>query len=140
MLYIDNKELNITKSEIYVGRFINHGEKGHNICIKLEFYNEDNGNKGYLNLTAGFEKSDDICAFIDREFIGVPFDHNDNQHIFFEVFDTDKFLDTEIESRINLKLEDIRDNKFKVNFEINDALIKIKFDGVLNVIKIAKYF
>ena len=52
------------------------------------------------------------------------------------MFDTEKFLDTEIESKIIIRLEDIKDNKAKVFFELNDELIKIKFDGYLDVINI----
>ena len=71
---------------------------------------------GYLNLDAGFEKTNDINAFLNKEYNGIPFE-NDNQFIYFEVFDTEKFLDTEIESKIIIRLEDIKDNKAKVFFE-----------------------
>ncbi len=134
MLYIDDKDLRITKQEIHVGKFINHGDEGFNICIGLKFVNNDNTN-GYLNLVAGFEKTNDINAFVNKEYNGIPFE-NDNQFIYFEVFDTEKFLDTEIESKIIIRLEDIKDNKAKVFFELNDELIKIKFDGYLDVINI----
>lgn len=134
MLYIDDKDLRITKQEIHVGKFINHGDEGFNICIGLKFVNNDNTN-GYLNLDAGFEKTNDINAFVNKEYNGIPFE-NDNQFISFEVFDTEKFLDTEIESKIIIRLEDIKDNKAKVFFELNDELIKIKFDGYLDVINI----
>lgn len=134
MLYIDDKDLKITKQEIHIGKFINHGDEGFNICIGLKFVNNDNTN-GYLNLDAGFEKTNDINVFLNKEYNGIPFE-NDNQFIYFEVFDTEKFLDTEIESKIIIRLEDIKDNKAKVFFELNDELIKIKFDGYLDVINI----
>lgn len=134
MLYIDYKKLEITKQNIYVGRFTNHSEEGYNICIKLEFINNDN--KGYLHLNAGFEKNNDINAFLNKEYNGIPFENNDNQYIFFEVFDTKKFLDTEIESKIIIRLKDMKDNKVETSFEVNDELIKIKFDGCLDVINV----
>jgi len=133
MLYIDNKKLKITKQEINVGKITYNGDKGYNVCIKLEFINKDNI-KGYLNLNAGFEKINDIDKFLNKEYKGIPFE-NDNQFIYFEVFDTEKFLDTEIENKIMIKLENINEDKVKVFIELNDELIKIKFDGYLNVIK-----
>lgn len=135
MFYIDDRKLKITKQEIHVGRLINNRDEGYNICIKLEFINNDNKN-GYLHLGAGFEKNNDINAFLNKEYNGIPFESNNNQIIFFEVFDTEKFLDTEIESKIIIKLKDIKDNKVEASFELNDELIKIKFDGYLDIINI----
>lgn len=134
MFYIDNKNLKITKQEIHIGKFTNNGDEGYNVCIGLQFINDDNI-KGYLNLDAGFEKINDINVFINKEYNGIPFE-NDNQFIYFEVFDTKKFLDTEIESKIIIRIEEIKENKAKVFFELNDELIKIKFDGYLDVIKV----
>ena len=133
MLYINNKKLNITKEEIFVGPFINNGIKGYCIEIQLRFTNEDNV-KGYLNLDAGFEKSKDINIFVNREFKGVPFT-NGNTFFSFEVFDTENFYDSEIENPINLSLKNIKDNKFEVEFEVNDELIKIKYNGYLNIVE-----
>lgn len=134
MFYIDDKKLKTTQQEIYVGKFINNGDEGYNICIGLKFVNSDNIN-GYLNLDVGFEKTKDINVFLNRKYNGIPFEC-DNQFIIFEVFDTEKFLDTEIESEIVIELENIKENKVKVFFELNDKLIKIKFDGYLDIIKV----
>lgn len=134
MFYIDNKSLKITKQEVHIGKFTNNGNEGYNVCIKLKFINDDNIN-GYLNLDAGFGKNNGISFFSNREYKGIPFD-NDNQFIYFEVFDTEKFLDTEIESEIIIKFGGIKDNKVKAFFELNDELIKIKYDGYLDIINI----
>ena len=45
MFYIDDKKLKTTQQEIYVGKFINNGDEGYNICIG-KFVNSDNIN-GY---------------------------------------------------------------------------------------------
>lgn len=132
MLSIDNKKLKVTKQEIFVGNIINNGIKGYDAWITLEFINEDNV-KGYLNLDVGYEKSNDINVFLNREYNGIPF-FDDDQFIYFEVFDTEKFLDTEIESNIVIKFEDIKDNKVKVSFELNDELINIKYTGYLGIV------
>lgn len=132
MLSIDNKKLKVTKQEIFVGNIINNGIKGYDAWITLEFINEDTV-KGYLNLDVGYEKSNDINVFLNREYNGIPF-FDDDQFIYFEVFDTEKFLDTEIESNIIIKFEDIKDNKVKVSFELNDELINIKYTGYLGIV------
>lgn len=132
MLSIDNKRLKVTKQEIFVGNIINNGLDGYDVGLTLEFINEDNV-KGYLNLDVGYEKSNDINVFLNREYNGIPF-FDDDQFIYFEVFDTEKFLDTEIESNIIIKFEDIKDNKVKVSFELNDELIKIKYTGYLDIV------
>jgi len=134
MFHIDDKELKLIKQEIYVGKFTNNGDKGYNINIKLEFVNKNNI-KGYLHLDAGFEKNNNINVFINKEYNGIPF-ANDNQFICFEMFDTEKFLDTEIESKIIIKLKYIKEDQVKVFFELNDELIKIKFGGYLNIVNI----
>lgn len=132
MLSIDNKRLKVTKQEIFVGNIINNGLDGYDVGLTLEFINEDNV-KGYLNLDVGYEKSNDINVFLNREYNGIPF-FDDDQFIYFEVFDTEKFLDTEIESNIIIKFEDIKDNKVKVSFELNDELINIKYTGYLGIV------
>ena len=132
MLKIDNKKLKIIEQRIFVGRFTLNGNKGYNINIQLEFINIDNNQKGYINLDAGYEKNNDIKCFLNKDYNGIPFD-SDNQYIFFEVFDTEKFLDTEIESNIVIRIKDIKDSKVNCFFEVNDELIKIKFSGFLEI-------
>ena len=43
-------------------------------------------------------------------------------------------MDSEIESEIRIKINDIKDGKINVNFEVDDDLIKIKYDGSLMVV------
>lgn len=81
----------------------------------------------------GVEKDNDIRVFTNKEYNGVPFDSNNNQFIFFEVFDTEKFLDNEFESKIILKIKNILEGKIEVFFELDDELIKIKYDGCLDI-------
>lgn len=132
MLYIDDKKLEITKQEIFVGKFTNNGEEGSSINITLSFINAITKEKGYINVCAGFEKEKSINYFLNKEFSGVPF-ANDFPFIFFEVFDTEKFLDTEIDSKITIKIKDIKDGKIETTFELDDELIRIKYDGYLDI-------
>ena len=101
--------------------------------MKLVFINTNSNVKGYINLDAGFEKKDDINCFLNKKYYGTPLNSNDNQDIYIEVFDTEKFLDTEIEGTIRIELENNKNNKIKTFFEVNDELINIKFDGYLDI-------
>lgn len=129
MLYLDNKNIEVTDQKIFVGTYIKYGNKGYNVNMQLSFINMDTKEKGYINLDVGFEKENNITYFLNREYNGIPFEDD----IFFEVFDTEKFLDTEIESNIIITLKEIKDNKVEVSFEVNDKLIKIRYDGFLNL-------
>ena len=70
--------------------------------------------------------------FLNKEYSGLNFDGYPS--MYFEVFDMVKFLDSEIESEIRIKINDIKDGKINVNFEVDDDLIKIKYDGSLMVV------
>lgn len=69
-----------------------------------------------------------------KEYYGTPFDNADKQFIYFEVFDTEKFLDSDIESKILIQIKDITDHKVQASFVVNDELIKIEYDGYLNLV------
>ena len=131
MLCIDDKKIEITNQSFYVGKFTKYGDEGYNINFQLSFINLDSNENGYINLGAGFDKDNSIEGFLNKVYVGTPYDHSDNQFIYFEVYDTENFWDTEIESKIEIRIEDIKDDRLEVSFEVNDELIKIKFDGYL---------
>ena len=133
MLKINQNKMNLLKQTIKIGEFTKNGIKGYDININLIF--ENNNKKGYLNLSAGFENNN-ITSFINKEYRGIPFDGNVNNEInFFEVFDTEKFFDTEIENEIKLTIENIVDNKIKVIIILNDDLANIRFNGFIDIVK-----
>lgn len=133
MLVIDGKEYEVRLEEVKVGNFRLNGVEGHDVCLFLEFYDENDVN-GYINLNGGFELEEDINYFINREYKGLNFE--DGDHISFEVFDTKKFLDSEIESEIKFTVGDMEDDYIYVNIEVNDELINIKYDGKMKFIEI----
>ena len=59
MFKIDNKNLELTKEEIFVGKFILEKVEGHYLGIKLEFINKDTNKKGYINLDVDYNLSKD---------------------------------------------------------------------------------
>ena len=134
MLKINENKMNLLNQTLKIGRFTKNGIKGYDININLIF--ENNNKKGYLNLSAGFENNNIITLFINKEYRGIPFDGNINNEInFFEIFDTEKFFDTEIENEIKLTIENIVDNRIKVIIVLNDDLIDISFNGFLDIVK-----
>ena len=115
MFIIDGKEFELTNQQIKIEEYNYCKIKGYAINIHLKF------------------KDNNIKNFTNKEYIGVPFE-DFSQINWFEIFDTKKFLDTEIESKVLLRTENIANNKIKTYFELNDKLINIKFDGYLNEI------
>ena len=131
MLLIDGKEFEVTEETAFLCDISYNKVNGYNIRFELRFI--DGEKKGYINLDTGFEKDKDINLFLNRHYSGLNFDTY--PFIFFEVFDTVKFLDSEIECEIKIKINDIKDGKINVNFEVYDDLIKIKYDGNLTLVK-----
>lgn len=132
MLYIDDKKLEVTKQTISIGNYTKNGKEGYNINIYLAFINIATKENGYINLDVGFEKDNNINNFLNKEYKGNLF-QNSSDDIYLEVFDTEKFLDSEIESNITVKLKNKIDNKVNTYIEVNDELIKIKFLVLLNI-------
>lgn len=130
MLLIDRREFKVTEETAFLGNFNNNKVNGYNIRFELHFI--DGEKKGYINLDTGFEKEKDINLFLNKEYSGLNFDGY--PFMYFEVFDTVKFFDSEIECEIIIKINDIKDGKINVNFEVDDDLIKIKYDGSLIVV------
>lgn len=133
MFCIDDKKIEITEQKVFVGDYIREGDNGYNLCISLKFFNSDTGESGYLNLDVGFDSQNSIDHFTNKEYRGVPFYIDNNNDIFLELFDTEKFLDTEIEGVIIVNVLTIENDKLKVMFEVNDELIKIMYDGYLDI-------
>lgn len=118
MLLIDGREFEVTEETAFLGNISYNKVNGYNIRLELRFIDGDK--KGYINL------------FLNKEYSGLNFDGY--PFMYFEVFDTVKFLDSEIECEIRIKINDIKDGKINVNFEVDDDLIKIKYDGSLMVV------
>lgn len=71
MLHIDRKEVQIIKQQIKIGNFTNNGVKGYDLIVHLEFNNDDK--IGYLNLSVGFESTNNISDFANKKYRGIPF-------------------------------------------------------------------
>ena len=127
MLLINNKECELTQEDISFCYFTNRKILGYGLEVALKF--TINNKQGYIDLTFGYEVTDDVKLFINREYQGIPYYDN----ITIEVFDTINYYDTRIESNITIKTYDIKDNKLHLSFDVNDELINISYDGCPNI-------
>ena len=133
MFKIDNKNLELTTEEIFVGDSILNKVNGYFLGIKLEFINKDTKEKGYINLDVDFNLSNDIEVFTNKEYEGINFEQE--PFVFFEVYDTEKFLDSEIDTPIKVKIGSKEGNKINASFEVKHELINIYYEGKLDIVK-----
>ena len=133
MFKIDNKNLELTAEEIFVGDSILNKVNGYFLGIKLEFINKDTKEKGYINLDVDFNLSNDIEVFTNKEYEGINFEQE--PFVFFEVYDTEKFLDSEIDTPIKVKIGAKEGNKINASFEVKHELINIYYEGKLDIVK-----
>ena len=131
MLLIDGKEYKITEEVVYVGAHTCNNVNGYNINFEISF--NDGEDKGYLYLNTGFEKEKDINLFLNKRFTGLNF--GDYPFMFLEICDTKKYLDSEIESEITVEVMDLANCKLAVSINVDDDLIKIKYDGNMKLIE-----
>lgn len=131
MLIIDGKEYKINEEVAYVGKHICNNVKGYNINFEISF--NDGEDKGYLYLNVGFEKEKDINLFLNKKFTGFNF--GEYPFMFLEVCHTKKYLDSEIESEITVEIKDLTDEKIGVSINVDDDLIKIKYEENMKLIE-----
>ena len=106
MLYIDYKQVEISKQQIDVCPHKKQNGEGYDINVYIEFNKSEK--KGYLNLSAGFEKEKNIDKFINKKYSGIPFEKTIN---LLEIYDVKDVFDIQIESPIILDLKSIKNNQ-----------------------------
>lgn len=134
MLKINEKEYNVTLEEISVGRLIYNGVEGYHLKLYFEFLDENDTN-GYIDLHCGYEAENDICYFLNREFVGYNFE-SDEGHIWLEMFDTVNYYDSEIDEPIRVKVKDMEDDNIYVEINIDHELVKLSYEGKMNYIEV----
>lgn len=134
MLKINDKEYNVTLEEISVGRLIYNGVEGYQLKMYFEFLDEEERN-GYIDLHCGYEAENDICYFINREYVGYNFE-TDEGHIWLEMFDTQNYYDSEIDEPIKVKVKDMEDDYIYVEINIDHKLVKLNYEGKMNFIEV----
>ena len=129
MLKINNNEYKVLSSEVkYVDATYNK-LKGYSILVSLDI--ELNNIKGYISFYVDFFDVKDFKNIENRKYVELPTEL-DSKIKMIEIFDTINFIDF-IDSEVNLEFGIINNNHIKMNLSINDDLIKLEYQGLLNI-------
>jgi len=129
MLNINNNEYKVLSSEIkYVNSTYNM-RKGYSILVSLNI--ELNNVKGYISFYVDFFEVKNFKNIENKKYVELPTEL-DSKITMIEIFDTINFIDF-IDSEVNLKFGNINNNQIEMNFGINDDLIKLEYNGLLNI-------
>ena len=129
MLKINNEESKILLSEI---RFVNakhNKKKGYSILVTIDI--EVNGVKGYISFYVDFFDNNDFKNIENKEYNELP-TNLDSKITMIEIFDTKNFVDF-IDSNVIVKFGSIFNNKIETNIKIDDKLIKLDYQGILDI-------
>ena len=129
MLLINNKEYKVLSSEIkYVNATYNK-IKGYSILISIDI--ELNNIKGYINFYVDFFSNKDFKNIENKRYKELP-SNLDSKISMIEIYDTYEFIDF-IESIVILEFKTIQNNQIEVNLNINDKIIKLNYNGLLDI-------
>lgn len=129
MLRINDKEVEITKSTIKFANATYNKVKGYSPSIDISFIN--NNKTGYISFFLDFYLNNSFDNIINKTFIDNPW--NDHPKInMIEIFDTINFYDN-IDSDVTVILGEIKNNKIDFKLIIDAPLIKIEYDGLLDI-------
>lgn len=129
MLKINNIEYNVLSSEI---KFVNatyNTKKGYSILVCLDIMS--NNTKGYISFYVDFFDIKDIKNIENRNYVELPTDLNSKIQMI-EIYDTKNFIDL-IDSEVYLKFGNIENNRIGMNLNINDEVIKLDYQGNLDI-------
>lgn len=129
MLKINNEDYKILLSEIkYVNATYNK-QKGFSILVTINI--NLNGVNGYIKFYVDFFNNNNFKNIENKEYIELPTEL-DSKITMIEIFDTNKFIDF-IDSNVTLKFGNIIDDRIEMHLNINDELIKLEYQGMLNI-------
>lgn len=129
MLKINNNEYKVLSSEIKYVQATYNNKKGYSILVSLDI--ELNNIKGYTSFYVDFFKTNDIKNIENKKYIELATESN-SKITMIEILDTQNFIDF-IDSEINLEFGNIINNQIKMNLIINDSLIKLEYNGFLDI-------
>lgn len=130
MLIINNNEYKILNSEIKFANSICNKKKGYSILVSLDI--ELNDKKGYVSFYVDFFDTIDFKIIENKKYIESP-TNLDSKISLIEIFDTFNFYDF-IDSEVILEFGAIENNQIKIDFKINDELVKLTYSGKLDIV------
>lgn len=129
MLKINNNEYKVLSSEIKYAQATYNNKKGYSILVSLDI--EFNNIKGYISFYVDFFETNDIKNIENKKYIELATESN-SKITMIEILDTKNFIDF-IDSEINLEFGNIINNQIKMNLIIDDSLIKLEYNGFLDI-------
>ena len=129
MLRINNNEYKVLNSEVKYVNATHNTKKGYSILVSLDI--EFNNIKGYISFYVDFFENNDFKNIENRKYVELPTEL-DSKITMVEIFDTNDFIDF-IDSEVILEFGDIDNDKIKMVLSINDKLVKLEYQGLLNV-------
>lgn len=129
MLKINNNEYKVLSSEIKYAQAIYNNKKGYSILVSLDI--ELNNIKGYISFYVDFFETNDIKNIENKKYIELATESN-SKITMIEILDAKNFIDF-IDSEINLEFGNIINNQIKMNLIIDDSLIKLEYNGFLDI-------
>lgn len=129
MLKINNNEYKVSSSEIKYAQATYNNKKGYSILVSLDI--ELNNIKGYISFYVDFFETNDIKNIENKKYIELATESN-SKITMIEILDTKTFIDF-IGSEINLEFGNIINNQIKMNLIIDDSLIKLEYNGFLDI-------
>lgn len=129
MLKINNNEYKVLSSEIKYAQATYNNKKGYSILVSLDI--EFNNIKGYISFYVDFFETNDIKNIENKKYIELATESN-SKITMIEILDTQNFIDF-IDSEINLEFGNIINNQIKMNLIIDDSLIKLEYNGFLDI-------
>ena len=129
MLKINNSEYKVLTSEIKYVNATHNARKGYSIFVSLDI--ELNNIKGYISFYVDFFDVKDFKNIENRKYVELP-TKLDSKITMMEIFDTTDFIDF-IDSEVNLEFCDIYNDQIKMILNINDKLVKLEYQGLLNI-------
>lgn len=129
MLKINDKEYKILTSEIRYASSMVNNQKGFTILVNIDLENE--GIKGYISFYVDYFKEKTIKNIENKKNIYLPTELNSKISMI-EIFDTKNFIDF-IDSEITVEFGRVIGDKIEAKIFINDELIKVEYQGLMNI-------
>lgn len=129
MLKINDKEYKILTSEIKCASSMVNNQKGFTILVNIDL--EKDGIKGYISFYVDYFKEKTIKNIENKKYIDLPTELNSKISMI-EIFDTKNFIDF-IDSEITVEFGRVIGNKIETKIFINDELIKIEYQGLMDI-------
>lgn len=129
MLKINDKEYKVFISEIKYASSMVNNQKGFTILVNIDLENE--GIKGYISFYVDYFKEKTIKNIENKKYIDLPTEL-DSKISMIEIFDTKNFIDF-IDSKITVEFGRVIDDKIETKIFINDELIKVEYQGLMDI-------